>query len=248
MDLHFLGTTGYHPNETRHTACMMIPELGLVLDAGTGMFRVGPLLETETLEIFLTHAHLDHSMGLTFLFDILHGRSINTVRVYGEGAKLKALEEHLFSPLLFPIKPPCDFRPHSGDHRELLKGGVVKWFPLEHPGGSLGYRVDAQGKKLAYVTDTTASPTAEYVNAIRGVDVLVHECYFPDGEEERAALTGHSCSTPVAEVAKAAGVGQLYLVHINPLDEEGSAIHVDQMRKIFPETHVATDGMVTSIG
>ena len=71
MQLHLLGTTGYHPNARRHTACLMLPEQGIVLDAGTGMFRVRSRLKTRELDIFLTHAHLDHVVGLTYLFDTL---------------------------------------------------------------------------------------------------------------------------------------------------------------------------------
>ena len=40
MKILLLGTAGYHPSETRHTACVMLPEAGIVLDAGTGFFRV----------------------------------------------------------------------------------------------------------------------------------------------------------------------------------------------------------------
>ena len=40
MKLLLLGTSGYHPSEQRQTACLMLPEVGIVLDAGTGFFRV----------------------------------------------------------------------------------------------------------------------------------------------------------------------------------------------------------------
>ena len=73
MKLIILGSTGYHPNELRHTACFMLPEIGVVLDAGTGIFRVRRTLQTPDLTIFLTHAHVDHIVGLTFLFDVLNG-------------------------------------------------------------------------------------------------------------------------------------------------------------------------------
>ena len=69
---------------------------------------------------------------------------------------------------------------------------------------------------MAYVTDTTARDDADYIDKIRGVDLLIHECYFPDGWEDKAKLTGHSCISPVARVARAAGVGRMVLVHINP--------------------------------
>ena len=57
MKLIFLGTGGYHPNERRQTACLLMPEIGVVLDAGTGFFRVQPRLQTRELDVFLTHAH-----------------------------------------------------------------------------------------------------------------------------------------------------------------------------------------------
>ena len=67
MKLLLLGTGGYHPNQRRHTACLMLPEAGIVLDAGTGFFRVRQHVATPSLDILLTHAHLDHVVGLTYL-------------------------------------------------------------------------------------------------------------------------------------------------------------------------------------
>ena len=70
MKVVLLGTTGYHPNDRRQTACMMLPELGVAFDAGTATYRVSEYLSTDSLDIFLSHAHLDHVVGLTFLFDV----------------------------------------------------------------------------------------------------------------------------------------------------------------------------------
>src|SRR5580658_8753333 len=109
MKLVVLGSTGYHPNELRQTACFMIPAAGVVLDAGTGMFRVRDWLATSELDIFLTHAHLDHVVGLTFLFDVLHQKQVNRVTVHADAAKAAAIQQHLFSELIFPVALPCDF-------------------------------------------------------------------------------------------------------------------------------------------
>ena len=75
---------------------------------------------------------------------------------------------------------------------------------------------------------------------------LVHECFFPDGWEEQAELTGHSCLTPVVQLARQAGVGRLFLVHINPLARQAEPFPsgVESVREIFPETQVGQDGMV----
>ncbi|HUY31203.1 MAG TPA: MBL fold metallo-hydrolase [Pirellulales bacterium] len=237
-----LGSSGYHPNEIRHTACVMIPELGIVLDAGTGMFRVGQRLASEELLIFLSHAHLDHVVGLTFLFDVLHQRPTKRVVVYGEAAKLAAIQEHLLSELLFPIKLPCEYRPLTGDV-DLPGGGRLSHFPLTHPGAAVGFRLEWPGHSLAYVTDTTADPAADYVGRIRDVDLLIHECTFDDSLSEHAILTGHSTTTLVAEVARAAGVRRLILTHLNANSNEVDPVGLGVARAIFPRTWLATDGL-----
>jgi ribonuclease BN (tRNA processing enzyme) len=240
MRLVFLGTTGYHPNNRRQTACLMLPECGILLDAGTGIFRARELLMTSQLDIFLTHAHLDHCIGLTFLFDVLYEKGVQRVVVHGEADKLRAVREHLFAELLFPVPPPFDFRPLEGNVA-IAQDGQLKHFQIEHPGGSVGFRLDWPGRSLAYVTDTTATSESAYIEHVRGADVLVHECYFPDGWSEWAIKTGHSHTTPVAELARSAGVGRLILVHVNPMDESPDPIGLETARAIFPETIIAQD-------
>ena len=242
MKLLLLGTTGYHPNDRRQTACLMLPELGVLLDAGSAMYRVREYLETDSLDIFLTHAHLDHVIGLTFLFDVLHDSKVKRVTVHGEEKKLAAVQQHLFSELLFPVEPPYQAKPLS-EKTTLPDGGVLTHFPLKHPGGSVGFRIDWPDRSLAYVTDTVAAADADYVERIRGVDLLIHECYFGDDMPDQAELTGHSCLTPVAEVAAAAEVGRMVLVHINPLLTDDSDLDIASARKIFLRTEIGVDRM-----
>lgn len=242
MKLVLLGTTGYHPNDRRQTACFMLPELGVVLDAGTGLYRVRDYLQTDWLDIFLTHAHLDHVVGLTFLFDVLFEKQMTRVDVHAEPDKIESLRTHLFDEALFPVAPPLEWR-ELAEEITLADGGRIHHFALRHPGGSRGFRFDWPDRSMAYVTDTTAHPEADYVEQIRNVDLLIHECYFPDGREAFAELTGHSCATPVAEVARAANVGRLILVHVNPLSKADDPIGLDRVRKIFPAAEIGHDGM-----
>jgi len=239
MKLHLLGTGGYHPSDRRQTACLMLPEVGVVLDAGTGFYRVGEQLCTDELDIFLTHAHLDHVVGITYLFDVIRARPLRRITVHAEAAKLAAVREHLLNEALFPATPPCEFRVLASEV-SLALGGRLTHFAVEHPGGAVGFRLDWPQRSMAYVTDTTAAPTAGYLEAIRGVDLLVHECNFSDEQAEQAARWGHSSLGEVARLALAAGVGQLVLAHIDPMADD-PPLDLEFARKIFLPTTVASD-------
>ena len=241
MRLRFLGTGGYHPNERRHTASLLFPELGVVFDAGTSLFRLAAQLVQPEIDIFLTHAHLDHVQGLTYLLVPLALKKITRCRIHAEEPKIAAIREHLFADLIFPVMPQVEWIPLQS---EVVIGhgrAVVTHCSLHHPGGSVGLKLEAEGKRVAYITDTTASDS--YLPFIHGMDLLIHECYFPDELAEWAEKTGHSCTSQVASLAKQANVGQLYLTHIDPQRPDDDPIGLQTARAIFPKTQLAEDQM-----
>lgn len=242
MKLVLLGTTGYHPSDRRQTACFMLPEVGIVLDAGTGMYRVREWLTTDELDIFLSHAHLDHIVGLTFLFDVLFEKGMKRVTVHAGEPTIAAIRDHLLAPAVFPVALPCEYRSLAGVV-PLAGGGRLTHFPLEHPGGSTGFRLDWPGRSMAYVTDTIARPGVDYIAAIRGVDLLVHECYFDDSMHSWAERTGHSSTSNVAQVAREADVGRLILVHVNPLLGVHDPVGLKVAQAIFPQAELGVDQM-----
>jgi ribonuclease BN (tRNA processing enzyme) len=240
MRVEFLGSGGYFANGRRHTACVMLPEPGVIFDAGSGLYRVRGRLKTRLLHIFLSHAHLDHITGLTALLGPLLQKQIDNVRVYGRPETLESVEHHLFAEAVFPVRPGVQLVPLAAEH--IVPGqGRVRHVGLAHPGGSVGYRVDWPDRSLAYITDTTVDGT--YTDFVRGVDLLLHECYFPDERADFARLTGHSHTTPVVELAKSAGVGKLVLVHIDPEREDDDPIDIAVARAVFLNTIVADDLM-----
>lgn len=242
MKLILLGTGGYYPTTQRHTACLLLPEIGIVLDAGSGICRLGDYLQTDRLDIFLTHAHLDHILGLTYLVNVVPQDVVRNTTVHGDAAKLAAVRQHLFDEAIFPVEPPFRFAPLGGSPTFALPGGgSLTHFPLSHPGGSLGFRLDWPDHSLAYVTDTTAAADADYVEHIRDVDLLIHECYFTDNDRDLPAITGHSWLQPVAEVAAAAKVDRLVLVHIGPQYVGTQEFNLDSARQVFRSIEVGTD-------
>lgn len=242
MKLVLLGTGGYFPTTRRHTACFMIPEAGLVLDAGSGMCRLGPHRQTDRLDVFLTHSHLDHITGLTYLINVVPQDVLKQSVVHGEAAKLAAVRDHLFAEPIFPVPPPFKFLPLAAS-TALPGGGTLTHFPLTHPGGSIGFRLDWPGHSLAYVTDTTATSDAAYTEKIRGVDLLLHESYFADDTKNLPEVTGHSSLPHVAKVAATAGVGRLVLVHIDPFVADDGRYDLAAARHVFPSIEIGIDCM-----
>ena len=77
------------------------------------------------------------------------------------------------------------------------------------------------------------------IAAVQGVDVLVHESTFDENDREKFDW-GHSSAKDAAEVAKAAGVKHLYIIHfshrytsVKPLLLEAQAV--------FKNSYIAED-------
>jgi len=220
MQLHCLGTAGYHPSESRHTSCYFLPQSGIVLDAGTGMFRLPDRIQTDSLDILLSHSHLDHIAGLTFLLDILHQRPVDEVRVWGQADKIQAIRSHLTSPLIFPVELPVQWCAID-DHTTIqLPACSLSWRVQNHPGNSVAYRMDwADGRSLVYATDSDGEHDDETLRWMSRADLLLHECNFHDHQKEWAIKTGHCYLGKVAEVSQATQPKRLLLTHVNPIDE-----------------------------
>ena len=253
MKLHCLGTAGYHPSATRHTSCYFIPEANLMLDAGSGLFRIEKLIDQEEISILLSHAHLDHVFGLTFFLDFVAVTPLRKIHVYGEQAKLEAVQKHLFHELIFPVLPPIEWHPIEELGTEFeINGARCRWFPLDHPGGSVGYRIDWPTLSLAYITDTTASAQSAYWREIQGVDWLIHECNFSDDWIDLAIKTGHSWTSAVLENVAKAGINRLILTHINPLAGESDPLGLANAtaklaQRTPPQIMVASDSSIIDL-
>ena len=91
---------------------------------------------------------------------------MSRVTVHLAADKIDTIKNHLYSEQLFPVKPNFEFRELTEDAVELSDGSKVTAFPLEHPGGCHGYRLDWPDRSLAYVTDTTATADADYIKKL----------------------------------------------------------------------------------
>jgi ribonuclease Z len=155
FDLTFLGTAASAPSAERGLPAVLVGAgaARFLVDCGEGtqrqLLRVGSGLR-RLGHVLLTHAHLDHVLGLggliatLGLFDVRQGLSI-----CGSGEALRFVKQYLASLYPLPRAPvPLQFI-------ELQPGPVlssreftVTCFPVRHRGtASLGYRFDATPRR-----------------------------------------------------------------------------------------------------
>lgn len=96
----------------------------------------------------------------------------------------------------------------------------------------------APGNSVAYTGDTRKCQTV--IDAVRGVDVLIHESTYLSPEESNAEEHFHSTAKQAAEVAKEAGVGTLMLVHVSNRYKELGPV-MEEASAVFPNTVVPRD-------
>ena len=221
-----LGTNGFIPTHGRQTMSYLLRRDGvpILLDAGTGLGRLlepalaGTFEGADRVRIVLSHYHLDHTIGLSYLTAIAAGRPVTIwapAPPLVDGKPEDALGR-LIAPPLFPLRlpdfpMPVEVVPYAGDTLEVA-GARFRLRRQRHDGGSVGMVID---ERLAYLTDCEwEEGSAAFAS---GVELLLHECWLTDEQVAAGAKRhGHSTVGEVARVATEAGVGALMPVHHHP--------------------------------
>jgi phosphoribosyl 1,2-cyclic phosphodiesterase len=216
----------------------------VILDAGTGIRALGlQLVERQngavSAEILLSHAHWDHIQGLPHFKPLFSPG--NSVQIWGSRqgtTSLEAILRQQMDPAVFPV--PLDalsakLTVHQVEAGEFKLGPfTVRSMRLRHPGTTLGYRLSPNGggPTMAYVTDnelgdggnygTGANWHEDFVDFLRGVDLLIHDAMYTQAELETHRGWGHSSFEEAVAVAAEAGVDRLVLFHHEPEHADGA--------------------------
>jgi len=223
-----LGTNGFIPSFGRQTMSFLLRTAQgrvVLLDAGTGVARllepeVRRFLEgAEELTVVLTHYHLDHVVGLSYLPAVWRGRPVTVwgpERPLVDSSPDEALRR-LVSPPLFPIDLdhlplPVTIRSYGGDRLEVA-GVTIRLRRQHHDGGSVGMVID---ERLAYLTDCEMEASA--ADFARGVDLLLHDMWVTDAEVAAgASRIGHSTREDVARFADLTDARRVAAIHHLPV-------------------------------
>jgi len=226
-----------------NTSCLEVrcgDEL-VILDAGSGLRSLGIELEREAQgrpiegSLLVSHTHWDHIQGLPFFaagykpgnrFQLFVGPGL-------AGRILQGLRDQM-SPLHFPVlfEEMAGLQPlrELGAKRSRLGSFAVATFPLNHPGGCTGFRLEARGKSIAYLPDHepfgSATPQAlasqdALVDFLKNVDLLVLDTQYTAEEYAARRGWGHGSLPESVDLAVAANARELVLFHHDPSHHDG---------------------------
>jgi phosphoribosyl 1,2-cyclic phosphodiesterase len=249
----FWGTRGSIPtpgSSTRtyggNTSCVELrTESALVVcDAGTGLRELGLDLlrrggDAITGHLFFSHAHWDHIQGFPFFAPAYLPQ--NTFVIYGSEVRERSMHSLLSGQMqsdYFPVEfSNLGARVLPGELTRGLQVGDVRVTSRRqwHPGSSLGFCFETQGRKVVYSTDneldlalTNEEECArdlsalrrlpeDFVEFVRGADLLIADGQYTEDEYPKKRGWGHARATTVVDLAVAAGVRQLAITHHDPM-------------------------------
>lgn len=253
------GTLRYGGN----TTCIsVLSDAGdrVIIDAGTGIRKLGRLLMAETprareINIFLTHFHWDHIQGLPFFAPLIQGGSRVCFHAgVAPGETCARLEQQMTDPFFtLSFDAARAEREFAQTSETATRCGTlsVATFPLNHPQGAWGYRVECGGASVVVATDVEhGHPTLDKVLRERaaGADLLIYDAQYTEAEYASRLGWGHSTAHAAAQVAADAGVKKLLLFHHDPDHDDAT---IDKIAadtcQLFANTHAAREGEVIEI-
>jgi phosphoribosyl 1,2-cyclic phosphodiesterase len=261
MRVSFWGVRGSVPWATAdsighgcNTPCVEIADertgRRLILDAGSGIVGLGAGMDAASdISIVLTHYHWDHVQGLPFFAPLYRPGSTVTVWAPALGrppADIGMMFESPFFPVPYERLPSRPEIRMSEAVPAEINGFHVSAQPLNHPGGSLAYRIGAPGADIVYATDHefgNAAIDRELANFCRGARALLLDSHFTPEELPAHKEWGHSDWSQCARFAADCGAHRLWLFHHKPgrPDHQVTAIE-SAARTIFAETCAAKEG------
>ncbi|MBM4338523.1 MAG: 3',5'-cyclic-nucleotide phosphodiesterase [Deltaproteobacteria bacterium] len=180
---------------------------GFLLD-GKILFDAGSLTKALDIRgqrkveyIFITHAHLDHVIGIPFLLDnMIVSNMWHRVNIIGIPHVVKTIRKNILNNSIWPDFTAIPdlgngvvrFISLNPEHTLETNGYMVTPYKVRHSVPAAGYLIeDGKGKKVFYTGDT--GPTSSTWKQLTGkkIDCLIIEVSFPEKMKDLAIKTGH---------------------------------------------------------
>ncbi|MBL7994920.1 MBL fold metallo-hydrolase [bacterium] len=228
----------------------------IIIDAGTGIRMLGQELINNGFgsgkgraDILISHTHWDHIQGFPFFKPLfidgnqftIHARPSNHLHLK---EIISYQNKDCYLPIPFnAVKANLDFVEIDADQKFRIGDAVVKTFKLNHPNIAIGYRIEADGKVFAVVSDTapfenvligeqfipkppsTLTEEEERTlgelqfklnSVLEDVDFMVYDTFFQVNEYVKNPHWGHSTPEHGIDLCLESGVPRMALFHHAP--------------------------------
>lgn len=247
-----------------NTSCLYSPvseDECIVFDCGTGITLLNSqeFANIRKFNIFFSHLHWDHIIGLPILKAIYNSKI--TINIFVEKKENFNTPDdflkELFKPPFFPVSYQnlrANLNLSFVDLNETYGFGnvCVKAILGNHPDSSLIYKISRELYSVVYATDFEQSETASerLIEFSKDVDYLIYDTtYFPEDYEGKVdgiskVGWGHSTYKYGIEIAKKANAKSFVLFHHNPEYNDNMIDEMFLMAKSeFSGTVCAYDGL-----
>ncbi len=236
MRLTFYGVRGSIPSPGPefikyggNTACVHI-ELNdgtdIILDAGTGIKKLGQKLikQEGDIHLLLTHNHWDHIQGFPFFTPIYQpNRNIfitpGLTTLDENDAILQQMTGSRFPVDYTTLQSNIELRPvPKHTHKWTINSAKISRHPMNHPGSGSSYVIEADGAKIAYITDNELYPPykketdfLDWVEFAMNADIIIHDAQYMLSDMPAKSGWGHSVAEEAVKLALASRSKQLAL-------------------------------------
>ena len=181
--------------------------------------------------VFWTHDHADHCHGIDDLRALRFGRTA-AIPGYGSAETVRRLRQRFDYIFAGQFGYPTIVSLDTLDRVRLCAGFGIEHCQMPHgPTESTGFRFDADGKSIAYVTDFSAV-TDGMLDLLDGVDVLICDCLRRDPHPTHAHLG------MALELAERTRAGTTVLTHLDK-----SMDYANLSREVPANVLVGYDGL-----
>ena len=249
------GTRGSTPTPgarfLRHggnTSCMSVVygDDQFIFDAGSGIRELGLEILTKParrVHLFITHTHWDHIQGFPFFAPAyVPGFEINIYGAEGFGKDLRSVFRGQLDREYFPVQmedmnAEISFR-NLAENPLQIGPAKISWEFAQHPGATVGYKIEICGRKLAWVPDNEfllgylgdpreltrdhrlVRPFERMIQFLSDADIVIHEAQYTNEEYPDKVRWGHSSVSNAALLMKLADVPRWLITHHDPMHDD----------------------------
>lgn len=231
-----------------NTSCMsvVLGDEQFIFDAGSGIRELGLEVLQSTrrkLHLFVTHTHWDHIQGFPFFAPAyVPGFEITIYGAEGFGKDLKSVFRGQLDREYFPVQMEdmqsyLKFR-QLAENPMPIGSALVSWEFSQHPGATVGYKIEIEDKKIVWVPDNEflqgytgppeditrdhplVEPYGRMIDFLADADVVIHEAQYTCEEYPKKVRWGHSSVSNACVLMKLAGVRNWVVTHHDPMHDD----------------------------